>query len=223
MRVRRRLHQWLRRAHTVTAANSVLAEYARQYSHNVHVVPMAIDLQQWQPLAHGGDKITIGWAGSPVNLPNLERLEPLLADILARFDQVELAVFCGQRPRLQCRYRYQPFVPGKEAAFVQQLDIGLLPLADDAFARGKSPIKAIQYIACGVPVVGNVMGASADILNADNSLAVQGEEEWRQALETLIQDADLRQRLGVAGRQRALQHHDITRVQQQLLSILTNL
>jgi len=62
---------------------------------------------------------------------------------------------------------------------MQSLDIGLLPLNDDEYSRGKSPIKAIQYLACGIPVVGNIFGGASEILNAENSIAVNSDQEWK--------------------------------------------
>ena len=183
-KVNQRLRFWFRNATVVTPANGYLAGFARRYATVVEVVPMALDLETWRPRAdRNSDAVTIGWAGAPVNVHLLERLEPVLAKVLKRFPQVRLAVFSGRRPRLAIPFVYQPFQPGAEPAFVAGLDIGLLPLADEEFTRGKSPIKSLQYLACGVPVVGNVFGATAEILKPDNSLAVGGEEDWLAALE----------------------------------------
>jgi glycosyltransferase involved in cell wall biosynthesis len=164
-RVLRRLHLWLRNADVVTTANEFLAGYARRHSEKVEVVPMSLDLGQWKqkdkPIREG---VTIGWAGAPGNVHLLERLDPVLVKVLERFPETRLAVFSGQKPRLNVSFEYHPYLPGAEPEFVRGLDIGLLPLADDEYSRGKSPIKSLQYLACGVPVVGNVFGATTEIL-----------------------------------------------------------
>lgn len=219
-RVRRRLRKWLQAADIVTPANDYLADYARRFTSRVEMIPMAIDMSQWQPAQKTGERVVIGWAGAPVNLPNLERLGPVLKNVLQQYPQATLAVYSGKKPQLDFAFDYHPFVPGTEAGFIQKLDIGLLPLIDDDYIRGKSPIKAIQYIACGVAVVGNIHGATHEILNKDNSLSVTTNTDWQAALGRLIEDAALRLRLGQAGRQHAEARFDIDKVRQQLLHTL---
>lgn len=222
VRKRHRLHLWLRRANVVTTANSVLAEYARRYSSHVVVIPMAIDLEVWRPQERVcGTPVTIGWAGSPATVRNIERLESVLAEVLRRNPSIRLAIFSGRRPRLNCPFEYYPFQPGREPEFVKNLDIGLLPLSDDEYSRGKSPIKAIQYLACGVPVVANVIGATAEILNRYNSICVSSEEDWIRALETLIGNRQLAKSMGRAGREFVLQHHNARLTAQRLLEIVS--
>jgi len=220
-RVRRRLHLWLKHADLVTTANQVLARYARQFTSSVTVIPMAIDLDHWKPaLKNDGTTVTIGWTGAPVNVPYLERLDPVLTVILRKYPFVKLAVSSGQKPSLNCPFEYHPFQPGAEPEFVRRLDIGLLPLPHDEFGEGKSPIKAIQYLACGVPVVGNVFGATAEILNDTNSIAVSAEQEWIDALERLINDRPRIKSLGQTGRQFVLQYHNNKLIGEQLFKLI---
>lgn len=221
MRVHRRLHFWLRQSNSVMTANQYLAKYAKVYSEHVEMIPMAIDMQRWEPdEARTSKGITLGWAGSPVNIPNLERLDPVLSRVLEMHPNVRLAVYSGKRPQLSCRFDYVPFAPGTEAAFIQQLDIGLLPLRDEEYSRGKSPIKAIQYLACGVPVVGNIFGATAEILDTSNSVAVYSDEEWLSALSGLVSDRDLLWQMSRASRKGVVRQHDVLAVREQLLRVL---
>jgi hypothetical protein len=223
-KVRRRFHLWLCRADVVTTANEFLAGYARRHSAAVEVVPMALDLKNWHPAPSGQrEQVVIGWAGAPVNIPLLERLDGVLSSLFGKSSSVKLAVFSGQKPRLSCPFEYHPFRPGGESEFVRKLDIGLLPLADEEYARGKSPIKAIQYLASGVPVVGNVLGATGEILNAGNSIAVSTEIEWRQALEKLIVDRALARQLGRSGRLQIEKTHDFGKVAERLYQLLIGL
>ena len=219
-RVRRRLHLWLREADIVTTANSFLADYARQHSSSVVLVPMAIDTDIWKPIAKKkNEQLTIGWAGAPVNIPNLERIGPALSVILKKYPFLKLAIFSGKKPSLPCPFEFHLFMPGAEPDFIQSLDIGLLPLSNEEFSKGKSPIKAIQYLACGIPVVGNVNGATAEILNQNNSIHVSSHDDWINALEVLIHDRNLRTLLGKTGRQFILNRHSIYKVREQLLGI----
>jgi glycosyltransferase involved in cell wall biosynthesis len=222
MKVNRRFHLWLRQATVVTAANEFLAGYARRYTQAVETVPMALDLETWSPAAKAdaSQEVTIGWAGAPVNVHLLERLDPVLCALTTRHPFVKLAVFSGQKPRLRCPFEYHSFRPGAESQFVRSLDIGLLPLADEEFTRGKSPIKALQYLACGVPVVGNVIGATAEIVNDSNGIAVVGDEGWLPALERLVTAPRMLRAMGAAGRAMVEQKHNFHRVADQLLNLL---
>jgi glycosyltransferase involved in cell wall biosynthesis len=221
LKVRRRFHLWLRHASVVTAPNEFLAGYARRYSKAVEVVPMSLDLGAWRQKEYrASERVTIGWAGAPVNVPLLERLDPILGRVLERFPQARLAVFSGRKPRLTVPFDYHPFRPGAEPDFVRGLDIGLLPLADEEYAQGKSPIKSLQYLACGVPVVGNVFGATAEILTPDNSIAVADEQQWLAALERLIPQPELTRQLGGAGRAMIERRHDLRRVSEKLYEVL---
>jgi glycosyltransferase involved in cell wall biosynthesis len=222
LRVKMRLHLWLKRSDIVTTSNHFLARYARQYSDSVEVIPMALDLDTWKPgkKSHS-EKITIGWAGAPVNVPLIESLDPVLSFLLKKYPFLKLAIFSGQKPQLDCPFEYYSFQPGHEPAFVKSLDIGLLPLNAEEYSKGKSPIKAIQYLACGVPVIGNVIGATGEILNKKNSIAVSNKDEWIRGLEKLITNRDLAKSMSRAGREHVQKNHNVKLTAERFFRILS--
>lgn len=222
LRVKLRLHLWLKRSDIVTTSNHFLAHYARQYSDHVEVIPMALDFDTWKPSEKSvNEKVTIGWAGAPVNIPLIESLDSVLSFLLKKYPFLKLAIFSGKKPRLNCPFEYYPFQPGHEPAFVQSLDIGLLPLNVEEYSKGKSPIKALQYLACGVPVVGNVIGATGEILNEKNSIAVSNKDEWILGLEKLITNRDLAKSMGRAGYEHVQKNYNIKSVAEQFFRILS--
>ena len=222
LRVTKRLHLWLKYADVVTTSNNFLANYARKYSNSVKVIPMALDLEVWKPSNDSkGNETIIGWAGAPVNLPLIEKLDPILTLLLEKYPFSKLAVFSGRKPKLNCPFDYHPFKPGSEPEFVKTLDIGLLPLPQEEYAMGKSPIKAIQYLACGIPVVGNVIGATAEILNEENSIAVSNDKEWFEALEKLILNRRLAESMGRFGHRQIEKKHNLKIVAEDLYNVLS--
>ena len=222
-RVKRRLHLWLKCANVVTTSNHFLAGYARKYSDSVKVIPMALDTDIWKPRNRiHRDEIIMGWAGAPVNVPLIEKLGPVLAHLLKKYPFLKLAIFSGRKPRLSCPFEYHPFIPGGEPEFVKNLDIGLLPLDDEEYTRGKSPIKAMQYLACGIPVVGNVIGATCEILNDRNSIAVSNEKEWFYALEKLMINRDLATSMGRIGHNLIEKNHNLITVAENLFNVLSS-
>ncbi|MDP1835060.1 MAG: glycosyltransferase family 4 protein [Chlamydiales bacterium] len=217
-RVLSRYRYWLKAADVVTVANAELAKSAKKYAQDVQVLPMGINLTDWQPKQRLNDEqFRIGWVGAPNNLVYLERLDPVLQSLCKRFPNIRISVFSGQKPNLSCPFEYVPFIPGGEVDFIQKLDVGLLPMEDDEYSRGKSPIKAIQYLACGVPVVGNFVGAANEICNDSNSLKVS--TDWEQGIATLAADQGLRERLGAAGRRHIELHHDADKLGKRLKDI----
>jgi len=221
-RVKSRLLQWMKAANVVTVANNYLGDYARQFSEHVEVIHMALDIEKWSPSAQGVTKqVTMGWAGSPATLVNIENIGGVLCDCLIENPTLNLAIYSGKQPEFPCEFEYTPFVAGTEAAFVKRLEIGLLPISsDDAFTRGKSPIKALQYMASGVPVIGQVRGATAEILNETNSLQVETETDWKMAISCLLNDAQKRRQLGMAGRDFVAREHNMKKTVKQLITAM---
>ncbi|MCZ6597886.1 MAG: glycosyltransferase [Planctomycetota bacterium] len=219
-RVRRRLRRCLRAADAVTVASEYLAAYARRHTTRCERIPMAIDCGAWQPrLGAQRDNVVVGWTGSPVNLPFLDAVAPALRRLLDERNDVEVRIYCGRRPELPFPFRYQEYAPGTEAAFVRELDVGLCPLEDHEFARGKSPIKILQYLACGVPVVASKVGASSELLEPAWS-PVENGAGWYEALAELTADPAGRAAMAAAGRQYVDSTHDLGVVAERLQGVL---
>jgi glycosyltransferase involved in cell wall biosynthesis len=214
-KVQRRLHFWLHESDLVTTANHVLADYAVKHSRRVQVVPMAIDTDVWKPAETPPSVVRLGYAGSPASLPYLIAIAPRLHNLPA-----QLSVMSGERPHLQQSFDYHSYMPEREVSFVQNLTLGLLPLAEDDFSRAKSPIKALQYLACGVPVVGNFIGASAEFLDNKVGRHIPSETEWAPLIRHLLAQPEQIREFGLTGRQRVLEHHDKNRVGQKWIELI---
>lgn len=198
-----RLRRIVRAADLCLAANEVLATHLRQWARRVAVFPMALDGREWQPHARAAaGPVRLGWSGAPGNLRYLEALEPVLARVRELQPGVRLVVLCGARPRFtRLDFEHVPWQPGVEPATVAGFDVGLLPLEDTPFAAAKSPIKGLQYLACGIPVVATPLAATCELFagNAAASFA-RTPAEWTEALLALSHDATVRQTRGQAGR-----------------------
>lgn len=177
---------------------------------------MTLDTDLWKPVEKAENKVIIvGWAGAPHNLHHLERLEPVLKDL-----PIKLHVFSGKKPKLSMPFVYFPYDEQNQISFIQQLDIGLLPLSAEEYSAGKSPIKAVQYIACGVPVVGNIYGASADILQETFSLQIKSDSDWAPAIKKLASEVNLRQAMAQKARAFAVTSHSLQAGAKALINLL---
>ena len=204
-----------RSADCCVTANRVLADRLGQWGGRTTVVPMTLDDSVWtaptesDPVAK---RLCVGWAGAPGNLQYLEAIEPALQRLLSRHPGIELAVFCGQRPRFKSGlpYTHWPYQPGKEPEVSRRFDIGLLPLADNLFAAGKSPIKGLQYLASGAAVVSTPLSATREILSeGETALFASSLEDWFQALERLVTEESLRRSLARNGRSVFAKRHTV--------------
>jgi glycosyltransferase involved in cell wall biosynthesis len=109
----------------------------------------------------------------------------------------------------------------REVADVQSMDIGIMPVPDEIWARGKSGYKLVQYMACGLPVVASPVGVNSDIIqHGETGFLARDMAEWRKFLLLLLDDADLRSRLGKAGRNRAEEHYSLQAHAPRLVELL---
>ena len=203
-RTKRRLCQIASDADSCTVPNSYLAGYLRRISRRVELIPMALDPAVWLPSPERTPgPIRIGWAGAPQNLIYLTNIGGVLARIQKDYPALQLVVYCGAPPVWDVRVDsiHHCYEAGSEVSVVQTFDIGLLPLPVNSFAAGKSPIKALQYAACGVACVASPVGATNEIVqHGVTGLTAATLEEWDHVLRRLIDDVVLRRKLGNAAR-----------------------
>ena len=108
----------------------------------------------------------------------------------------------------------------REVDDIQSMDVGIMPLLDRPFERGKSGYKLVQYMACGLPVVASPIGVNAEIVkDGVNGFLAATEEQWRQALSSLLRDRRLRDRLGKAGREQAVRHFSLNSQKGRLVDL----
>ena len=189
----------------VTAGNAALAAYAGQFSSNVRVLPSVVDTDQFRPAeipptGHSADPFTLGWIGSPSTAPYLQLLvEPLQQ--LARERPVRLMVVGGPAPAIEgVEIIEQPWSLEQEVLLILQFHVGVMPLPDTPWARGKCAYKLIQCMACGIPVVASPVGANVDAVPPECGLLAESPEQWLAAFRRLAADPELRQRMGEAAR-----------------------
>lgn len=204
---RRRHIEWIcRQAAWVTAGNETLADFARQFTDRVTVLPTVVDVDRYAPHPHEHQDrpVRVGWIGSELSIQ--ETLFPhvaMLAQLQQRLD-FEFVIISGPGPAPpECglRWDFVPWSPEVEVDLARHLDIGLMPLVDNEFQRGKCGLKLLQYMAAAVPAVATPIGVNRQIIrHGQTGLLAESQQEWSEALEALIGDAALRRRLGLAGR-----------------------
>jgi glycosyltransferase involved in cell wall biosynthesis len=197
--------QWLaERAAHIIAGNEILAQYLSHYNDHVTVVPSLVDPADYDVREHQERAaVTLGWIGSPTTAPYLRRLGPVLEEFARQSPRpVSLRVVGGPAPRVSGMEVHEVrWTPESERELMSGMDIGLMPLPDTTWTRGKCAYKALQYMACAVPPIVDDVGISAATV-AGAGLVANGDDEWVEALHLLAGDPDLRGQLGGVGRRR---------------------
>ena len=209
--LRGKLRPLIAGATAVTVGNEYLADYARRRNANVQVLPTVVDTDRYVPKERTAHEISvIGWIGSPSTWRYVRPLVPVLRAI-CETERARFLVVGGGREAEQDRFpgmELREWNAEHEIEDVQSMDIGIMPLPDEAWARGKCGYKLIQYMACGLPVVASPIGANRTIVSSEqNGLFATTAEEWRIALDRLVANPSLRLVFGNAGRERAVREY----------------
>jgi glycosyltransferase involved in cell wall biosynthesis len=189
--------------------NELLASYARKFSPHVWVVPTVVDTERFIPdrlppagsSGQSSETITLVWMGLAYNLKYLDVLAPALRALQSRF-HLQLRVVCSRPPHMQgVNIEFRPWVGEREVSDLQDAAIGVMPLEDTEWARGKCGLKLLQYMAVGVPAIASPVGVNRDIITTgDNGFFASTEQEWYDRLELLCRQPQLRRHIGLAGR-----------------------
>ena len=193
------------RSDVVLAGNEFLAAYARRHARRVVVLPTCIDTDRFVPRPQVGaaaGKPVLGWIGSYTASKYLASLAPILEAAARRVPFRLYTVGCHPLPPIRgVEVEQVDWSLAREVEDFQRCDIGIYPLWDDEWAKGKCGFKAIQFMACGIPVVASAVGMNRELIqDGVNGDLASTPEAWIDKLARLLTDPAQRQRLGAAGR-----------------------
>lgn len=222
-----KLEPLLRRASICCCGNPYLRDYAARFCPQSVILPTVVDTTKYRPSNHRvDDPPVIGWIGSPTTWRNVRPLLPMLAELARERGVIIRAIGAGEAaledsgPGLQ----FVGWSEETEVEEVRKMDIGIMPLNDLPFERGKSGYKLIQYMACGLPVVASPVGVNSVIVRqGENGFLAASEQEWRDLLVKLIDDPALRLRMGAAGRQRVQEEYSLSVTAPRLVALMREL
>ena len=227
------LHEKTRRivsmASHVVASTPFLATFARRYNPHVTVIPTPVDVHRYVPPPEPprNDPPVIGWMGTS---GNLHYLRDLLAPLerLALAHRFVLRVVCNDvpapdRPRLtRARSEFRVWSLAREVPELQEFDVGLMPLQDDTWTRGKAGLKLVTYMACGVPCVAAPTGFNPTVLGPSGlcGLYATTADQWYAALDVMLSESRVRRAMGERARERVLDRFDVRRHAQRWVEVI---
>ena len=191
-----------RMAAHVMVGNPYLAEYARQVNDHVTVIPTTIDTSKYQPLPRReSDVPVIGWTGSYSTVQHLDTLRGALQK-LAKLHRFRLRVIGTPAYKIDgVDVEAMAWKSETELQDLSHIDIGVMPLPNDSWSKGKCGLKALQFMALGIPTICSPVGVNTDIIQDNqNGLLADSEHEWVEKMSQLITSPEMRDRLGRAGR-----------------------
>lgn len=184
----------------VTAGNDRLAGMVRRWNPRVAVVPTTVEVPEAPPAAARAPR-TLVWIGLPHNLPYLDPIRPALARLARRHPDLRLRVVCSAWPDWpEVPIERVEWSPETEAASLATAGVGLMPLTNDAWTRGKCSFKLLQYMAQGLPCVASPVGTNVDVVrDGETGFLASTVDEWVERIGRLLADEGLARRMGAAG------------------------
>lgn len=208
----------------VIVGNRILEAYARQYNPRVSVIPTPVDTARFypRPLPPMAKRVVIGWMGSHTTASYLGALQGPLTVLARRYAHLEVRVVgAASLPLHLPNLRVVQWRLEREREELHQFDIGLMPMPDDDWARGKCAFKALLYMSAGIPVVASPTGINGDVVrDGVNGFLAANEEQWVERLSQLIEHRALRDQMGRAGRAIVEQEYSLGVTAPRFLQVL---
>ena len=213
----------IRLSSSVIAGNAYLADFALRYNPNVSIIPTCIDTDRYYPeQPRHNEEVTIGWIGSVTTLNFLKILEKVFIRLSERFPQVKFKIIGGIFSiNGLSNITSIPWSMESEMEELKSFDIGIMPMPDNEWTRGKCGFKAILYMSMAIPCVCSAVGVNKEIIvDGKNGFLAETEEDWLNKLSLLIEDSHLRKRIGDEGRSAVQERYSVRANAAKFLKII---
>jgi glycosyltransferase involved in cell wall biosynthesis len=199
-------------SYKVSCGNEYLCAFANHFNQRAILNPTTIDtINLHNPALHRKekkDRIVIGWTGSYSTLKYLKSIEQVLQNLEARYAHIEFWVIADKNPDLKIsKVTFRPWSPQSEISDLIQFDIGLMPLPDDDWTKGKCGFKALQYMALEIPTIASPVGVNSKIIQHGTNGYLAEKDQWEFFISTLIDNQELREKIGSAGRKTVVEQY----------------
>lgn len=216
----RKLHPLIAGARCVTAGNAYLAKYAiAAGAKRVERIPTVVDPSRYMVAPAGSGPTRIGWIGTPANAANLAPVVEALNRIGLSHAVELVTIGAGEVPGLTVSHVRHAWAEETEASLLSQIDVGVMPLKDAPWERGKCGYKLIQYMAAGKPVVASPVGVNCEIVTGDIGFLAAEVDDWERALQRLVSEPAVRMQMGANARLSMERNYSTWVVASRLVSV----
>jgi len=223
--VRRRLlrHTIERSKYVITLENDYLKKFALKFTRNILMVTGPVDCKRLFPKREKENKnIVIGWIGSPPNTPYLKPLFNVFKRISENHPNVIIELVGASNLKIEgVNLVIKQWCLDTEVENLHDFDIGIMPLPDDKWTRGKGGYKLLQYMAVGIPCIASPVGINSILIREDvNGYLANSEDEWYEKLEILIKNRVLRESMGANGRKLVEEQYSLEAAVPKLIKLV---
>jgi glycosyltransferase involved in cell wall biosynthesis len=207
----------------VIVCTEYLKAYALRFNSHVTNISSTIDTEVYRPRggARHRTRLCIGWSGSHTTVEYVALLQRVFEELRRRYDFYIKIIGYPQPPLSGLEVVAQDWRLASEVEDLQEFDIGVYPLPNDEWVLGKSGLKALQYMGLGIPTVATAIGATLEIIrDGENGFLASSDDEWVQKLSRLLEDAELRRRMGANSRKTVEERYSVQVNMKRYLDIL---
>lgn len=223
-----RIDGLMKQSTLVVAGNNYLANRAKRCgAKNVYVIPTVIDIDRYKLSSFNnsseGSPLCIVWIGSPSTVSYIYQIKNALINLAKKHNFILKVIGAGSIKIPGVNIKKVEWSEDTEVKNLMASDIGIMPLKDSCWERGKCGYKIIQYMACGLPSVASAVGANIEIINSSSvGFLASSQEEWEAALDHLLSDHKLRRTIGKKGRERVESYYCIQKTEYEMKNLLVN-
>jgi glycosyltransferase involved in cell wall biosynthesis len=210
----------------VWAGNLYLADKARQYNEAVKILPTSLDYRKYLPeVEKGSDYFDLVWIGSRSTQKYLKESLPLLESLSEIIPNLRLKIVADfGLPTIRLKTLAAPWSEQGEAKALASAHVGIAPMSDDPWTKGKCGLKVLQYMAAGLPVVSSPAGVNREIVQQGVTGFLAGNAgDWKTAIKRLFRDSELRHSMGMAGQKRVIEHFSVDETFRKMSEALNSL
>jgi glycosyltransferase involved in cell wall biosynthesis len=212
----------------VIAGNSFLANYALMFNKNVNIIPTTVDSEifKQKKTLDKSTSICIGWSGSPTTIKHFEHLLGGLKKIKDKYGKsIHFSVMGdGNYSNLELGIQGIAWQSDTEVEIISHFDIGIMPLPNDEWSKGKCGLKGLTYMSLEIPTIMSAVGVNSEIIqDGENGFLANSEEEWVEKLSLLIESEELRHKIGKAGRKTVVEKYSVLANQEKYLDLFKQL
>ncbi|MBC8522536.1 glycosyltransferase family 4 protein, partial [PVC group bacterium] len=214
----------MRNASLVVVGNEYLHSHAASIGvRNVKIIPTVVDMNRYaKSKEESSGALVVGWIGTPKTVHYLFEIKETIISIKSKFDVRFVAIGVTDEDVVGLDIETQPWSEESEVRSILEFDIGIMPLNDSPWERGKCGYKLIQYMACGLPVVASPVGINTSIIEeGEIGLLAKNNDSWIDSIGFLLADQDRRIKMGNRGRTKVINKYSLEITKPQLASLLS--